>query len=291
MTLGRWGVAGTDVIRERRADELAEILAGLEERGIGTIWFGENVGGEAFATAGVLLGRSSRLGVATGIANMAARAPAAMAAGSRILSEAYPDRFALGIGVSHAAIVEAYGGTPVASPLTQLRDYLDAMNATPPGAGEHPAPILVSALGPRMLELTAARGLGVHAWNVTPEHTATARAAVGPDGLVAPRQAVMLCDDAATVRAVGRRHLSKYLVFPNYRREWRRQGFDERDLDGEASDRLVDAMVAWGSTASILERLAEHHEAGADHVAVHPLPRPGTTAAEAVLELAEVLPA
>lgn len=290
MTLGRWGVAGTDIVREHHPSELQPVLEALEQAGVGTIWFGENVGGESFATAGVLLARSSTLVVATGVANMAARAPASMAAGRRILGDAYRGRFALGIGVSHRSIVEAYGGTPDPSPLAALGAYLDAMDTTPGGPGDPPAPVLFAALGPRMLELTAARGLGVHAWNVTPAHTASARAVVGPGPLVAPRQAVLLCDDAAAARAAGRAHLSKYLAFANYRKAWRQQGFGDDDLVGGGSDRLVDAMVAWGPPGAVLARLREHRDAGADHVAVHALPRPGMTAAEAVHELLEVLP-
>lgn len=290
MTLGRWGVAGTDVVRQLPPSALAPVLADLEASGIGTVWFGENVGGEAFATAGVLLARSTTIVVAPGVANMAARAPAATAAGRRILGEAHPGRFALALGVSHAGIIRAYGGEPDPSPLRALAAYLDAMDATPGGAGEDPGPLLVSALGPKMLELTAARGLGVHAWNVTAEHTAAAREALGPEGLVAPRQAALLCDDAATAREVGRAHLAKYLGFPNYRKAWERQGFGDGDLDGRGSDRLVDAMVAWGPTDAVLARLREHHDAGADHVAVHALQRPGAPPADAVRELAAVLP-
>lgn len=288
MSLGRWGVALTDVLRQEPPSALAGILGHLEGTGVGTVWFGENVGGEALATAGLLLARSSSVVVAPGVANMAARAPAALAAGARILADAHPGRIAVGVGVSHRAIVEAYGGTYDRSPLRALSAYLDAMEVTPGWPGEHPVPLLVPALGPRMLELTAERGLGVHAWNVTPQHTATARGVLGA-GLVAPRQAVLLSDDPATARAVGRAHLGKYLAFPNYRRAWQRQGFDDDDLAGGGSDRLVDAMVAWGATESVLARLHAHHDAGADHVAVHALARPGTSAAEAVGELVEVL--
>jgi probable F420-dependent oxidoreductase len=288
VILGAYGVAGTPMVRQLPPAELGDALAALEEAGVGTVWFGENVGDEAFATAGVLLARSARLVIAPGVANIAARSPVAMAAGRRILAAAHPGRFAIALGVSHGPIIAAYGGRPDGSPLERLARYLDAMT-TAPGWSPDDGPVLVAALGPRMLELAAERRRGVHAWNVTAEHTAVARAAVGPSVQVAPRHAVLLCGDPVTARTVGRRHLAGYLDFPNYRRSWLRQGFAERDLAGGGSDRLVDAMVAWGSVEQVAARLAEVRAAGADHIAVHALVRPGCGAAGAAIEAANLL--
>jgi probable F420-dependent oxidoreductase len=287
--LPAWGMAITGVVRGSHAAKIAGFLADLEALGIGAVWFGESVGGESFATAGVLLARSERLVVAPGVANIAARSAAAMAAGRRILTEAYPKRFLLGLGSTHAAIIAGYGGRPIDSQLDHLTDYLDVMAATPGGIGDPAMPIVIAALGPRMLDLAAARGFGTHPWNVTLDRIAWMRERVGPDMLLAPRQAVLLCDDATVARSVARQHLATYLVFPNYRRNWHRQGFDDADLADGGSDALVDAMVAWGDEDAVLDHLDALRDAGTDHIAVHALSRPGMTPAAAALEVADLL--
>ena len=287
--LPSFGMAITDVLRQQPRAEVRAVLEHLESSGVGVVWFGESVGGESMATSGVLLADSSRLIVAPGIANIAARTPPAMAAGRRILTAAYPGRFLLGLGSSHESIVRAYGAAPTPNPLAALRDYIEAMLATPGGVGDGTVPIVIAALGPKMLDLVVEFGFGTHPWNVTPEQLAWIRDRVGGATLLAPRQAIMLCDDAETARRVGRAHLAKYLAFPNYHRNWLRQGFTEADLTDGGSDRLVDEMIAWGTPDRVVERLTEVSDAGADHVSVHPLARPGWSPGDAAIEAATFL--
>jgi probable F420-dependent oxidoreductase len=289
ITLGDYGMAITDVIRQHLPDDVTAVLGQLEAHGVWAVWFGESVGGESMATAGVLLARSKDLIVAPGIANIAARSPASMAAGRRILTDAYPGRFLLGLGSSHESIVRSYGAAPIGSQLESLRSYVDAMHSTPGGVGNRRVPIVIAALGPKMLDLSVEYGFGTHPWNVTVERLAWMRARVGPDTLIAPRQAIMLCDDVDLARRAGRAHLAKYLEFPNYRRNWLRQGYTEDDLSAGGSDRLVDGMIAWGPPDRVARRLRELWDAGVDHLGIHPLPRPDQTTADTVVEAAVFL--
>jgi len=200
----------------------------------------------------------------------------AMAAGQKTLAEAWPGRFLLGIGVSHAPIV-GMRGHGYDRPLTFMRQYLDAMdaaiyNAPPPAA----APRVIGALAPKMLALAAERTEGAHPYFVPPEHTRRARAALGPGKLLAPEQAVVLERDATVARGVARRHMQMYLQLPNYVNNLRRLGFGDDDLQRGGSDRLVDAIVAWGDVGAVVDRVRAHHEAGADHVCIQVLPREAT---------------
>ncbi len=173
--------------------------------------------------------------------------------------------------------------------MAALERYLDLMAAERGGSPRDGGPVVVAALGPRMLELCARRGVGVHPWNVTSEHTAAARAMLGRELMVAPRQAVMLCTNRDDVLAASRAHLRRYLQYPNYVCNWQRQGFSDDDLSDGGSERLVEAMVAWGAPERALERVAEHRDAGADHVVVQALPPPGESATSALLEIAQGL--
>jgi probable F420-dependent oxidoreductase len=274
--LGTIGVAITEATRWP-GSAFAPFLAALEERGVGSVWFGENVGGESMATAGLLLAASTSLVVATGVANTAARSPAAMQAGARILGEANPGRFVLGIGASHRAIVDAYGATTSGGPIDHMRTYLEAMAATPHTTAPSPAvPVVIAALGPRMLDLASAKTDGAHPFNVTPAHTVLAREALGRDAWLVPRQAVLRCTQPSEAREIARRHLGRYLTFSNYRRSLAREGFTDEDLADNGSDRLADALVAWGTDSVIDARITEHLAAGADHVVVQPLTASGT---------------
>ena len=154
-------------------------------------------------------------------------------------------------------------------PLARTAAFLDELDAAVPPLA--PANRVLAALGPKMLELARARTAGVHPYLVTPEHTAIARAAVGPDALVAPEQALVLETDPAAARAIARVHLSTYLGLPNYANNWRRLGYTEDDIADGGSDRLVDALVAWGDEAALAARVQEHRDAGADHVCVQVL--------------------
>jgi probable F420-dependent oxidoreductase len=253
------------------ADARAAVRA-IEELGYGAVWFPEGVGTkEAMSQAATLLGWTERIVVATGIANLYARDPMAMANGARALAEAYPGRFLLGIGVSHAPAVAARGGS-YGKPLTTMRAYLDAMDGAPyrgPQADETPR--ILAALGPRMLRLAAERSLGSHPYFVPVAHTRVARETMGPGPVLAPEQAVVLETDPARARGVARSHTGYYLGADNYRRNLLRLGWSEGHLAGEGSDDLVDAIVAWGDEQAIAARVQAHLAAGADHVCIQAL--------------------
>jgi probable F420-dependent oxidoreductase len=250
-----------------------EAVAELEGLGYGAVWFGEAVGREALTNAGVLLAGSKRIVIATGIANIYARDPLAMSAGQKTLAEAYPNRFLLGLGVSHVPLVEKLRGHVYEKPVATMRAYLDAMDramfqAVPPST--RPLRVL-AALGPKMLELAAERADGAHPYNVTPEHTAQARKILGPNPMLCPEQAVILETDASKARQIGRKFLHVYLKLPNYRNNWIRLGYSEEDCNNGGSDRLVDALIAWGDVGAIRDRVRAHHAAGADHVCIQVL--------------------
>jgi probable F420-dependent oxidoreductase len=225
--------------------------------------------------AGLLLSATSTLTVALGIANIYARDAMTTAAAQKTLAEAYPDRFLLGLGVSSPVLVEKVRGHDYDKPFSYMKTYLEAMDRAPFNAvGPSGAPERVlAALGPKMLELSATHANGAHPYLTTPEHTSTARQLLGSDVLLAPEQMVVLESDSSTARAIGRASVSFYLRAPGYLANLRRLGFSDDDwADPKApADRLVDAIVAWGGIDAALERVREHHDAGADHVAVQVL--------------------
>jgi probable F420-dependent oxidoreductase len=272
MSLGRVGV-WLGSIALLGADEERSAVRELEAAGYETIWFGESpYNKEALSHAALLLDATERVTVATGIANIWLRSPAAAANGAATLAEAHPGRFVLGLGVSHAPAV-TFIGQNYSKPLTRMREYLDAMDAgrytaAPP---PEPAPRLLAALGPKMLELARDRSQGAHPYLTTPAHTRHAREILGAGPLLAPEQAFVLEPDPARARAIARGHLEYYLTLPNYRNNWLRSGFEANDVAEGGSDKLVDALVAWGDEAAVRERLEEHVAAGADHVALQAL--------------------
>jgi probable F420-dependent oxidoreductase len=260
--------------------ELGSVAREIEALGYGTVWYGESPGRrETLTQAALLLAATERLVVATGIANVYLRDASATNAGSRTLAAAYPGRFVLGLGVSHAPLIHGILGHEYGKPLRTMRTYLDAMDSTPlrtPEAAEPGPPVLLAALGPKMLQLARDRTQGAHPYLVTPEHTREAREALGPDRLLAVEQAVVLTPDRAEGLRRGRVHLERYKTLPNYRNNWHRLGFSEDETQGELSDRLVEALVVWGDEDAIAARVAEHRAAGADHVCVQVLgERPG----------------
>jgi len=247
-------------------------VAELEELGWSSLWCWEVFGREALTNAGLLLAATRRMVLGTGIANIWARDPAAMAAAQRTLAEAYPARFVLGIGVSHGPLVDARGHR-YQRPLDKMRAYLDAMDAAPwqgPPLAEEP-PRVLAALGPRMLALAAERAAGALTYNATPEATAWARSILGAGPLLAVEQAVVVEDDPAEARRIARGLLAFYMTLPNYLRAWERLGFGPEDRAEGGSDRMVDAVVAWGGPEAIAERVRAHLDAGADHVCLQVL--------------------
>jgi probable F420-dependent oxidoreductase len=287
--LGKVGVWLGPIALEPAAVE-REAVRELEQLGYGSAWFGESpFNREAFAHAATLLGATERLVVGTGIAQIWARDAIAMANGANALADAFPGRFVLGIGVSHRALAPMRDREYV-RPLETMRAYLDAMDAAQyrlPAPAEPPT-VVIAALAPGMLSLAGERTAGTHPYLVTPEHTRVARATVGPGKLVLPEQAVVLTTDPDIARTAARDHLRLYLGLENYVNNWRRLGFEEADFTDGGSDRLVDALVAWGDEDAIAARVREHLDAGADHVCVQAV---GTDSLGQLRRLAPVLTA
>jgi len=269
--LGRVGL-WTRQLDIQPAQQVRATVAELEELGWGALWLWEVSGREALTSAGLLLAATRRMVIGTGIANIWARDPLAMTAAQRTLTEAYPGRFVLGVGVSHGPLVDARGHR-YQRPLDTMRTYLDAMDAAPwqgPPLEEEP-PRVLAALGPRMLALAADRAAGALTYNATPEDTAWARSVLGAGPLLAVEQAVVLEEDPAEARRIARGLLAFYLTLPNYVRAWERAGFGPEDRAGGGSDRMVDAVVAWGGPEAITQRVRAHLDAGADHVCLQVL--------------------
>ncbi len=290
MDIGRIGI-WTFSLDLQPAGRSQEAAAEIEALGYGAIWIPEALGREAFANAGLLLAGTRKIAIATGIANIWVRDPMAMAGAQKTLTEAYPDRFLLGIGVSHAPLV-GMRGHDYTKPLSAMRRYLDAMASAPfmamPPSTE-PATV-IGALAPKMLELAAERTKGAHPYFVPPEHTAFARERMGKGPLLAPEQAVILEKGAGKARAIARGHMATYLGLPNYANNLKRLGFTDTDIGDGGSDRLVDAIVAWGSIDDIARRIRAHHDAGADHVCIQVLdPDPRVVPMQQWRELAAAL--
>lgn len=273
MKLGRLGVwASMDGLS---AADGAAFAKRVEGWGYAALWLPESRGRNVLVHSAWLLANTSRLIVAPGIANIYARDAMAMANGQRALAEQSGGRFLLGIGVSHAPTVAGLRGHAYGKPIATMRRYLEAMREAPylaPEPAEKPLTIL-AALRPRMLALSAELADGAHPYNVTPEHTAEARALLGPGKLLCPEMMVLLESDPATARNAARLGLANYLRLDNYLENWRRLGFGDADFAGGGSDRLVDAMVAWGDEDAIRARIQQHWDAGADHVciqSIHP---------------------
>lgn len=267
--MGVW----TFALDRQRAEDARAFVRQVETLGYPGLWIPEGLGSkDAFAHAGRLLAASERLVVATGIASIWARDGYAAANGSRALADAYPGRFVLGIGVSHSYTVERRGHA-YERPFLAMRSYLEAMDTARYGGPQpdRPAPLLLAALGPKMLELAAERAAGAHTYFVPPEHTEVARTVLGPEPFLSPEQAVVLETDPVRARAVARKYMGGYLGLPNYANNLRRLGWVDEDLADGGSDRLVDAIVAWGDVEAVAARVRAHLEAGADHVSVQAL--------------------
>ncbi len=262
-----WGFAGAP------AATLREALPEIEELGYGAVWYPEAIGKECLSTAALLLSWSKRIVVASGIANIYARDAWASANGARTIGEAFPGRFVFGIGVSHSHAV-AGRGHEYLRPIPAMRAYLDAMDAAVYRGPEpaEPVPLILAALGPKMLDLARERTAGAHPYFVPVEHTATARERLGPDRLLLVEQAVILTTDEAKAREIAREHTTFYLGAENYRNSMLRLGLEESDLENGGSDRLLERIVVWGDEDAIRTRVQAHLDAGADHVCIQTLP-------------------
>jgi probable F420-dependent oxidoreductase len=271
MRLGSIGV--WYFLESLSAKESAEAARRIESLGYSALWIPEAVGREAFSQSSWLLANTERLIIATGIANIYARDPAATAAAQKTLAEQSGGRFLLGLGVSHRPMVEGVRGHVYAKPVATMRAYLEGMKKAPYMSvppGETP-PTVLAALGPQMLKLAASMTQGAHPYFTTPEHTAFARKTLGPDPWLCVEQKVLLETDATKARALARATAAIYLGLENYRNNWLRLGFTEADFANGGSDRFIDATVAWGDLSVIQKRVRAHLDAGASHVCVQPI--------------------
>jgi probable F420-dependent oxidoreductase len=245
---------------------VADAAAELEQLGYSALWIPGRGGGQIFDAASALLRATERITVATGILNVWMHDPEFVAAQRAELADGFDGRFLLGLGVSHARVVDRDQPGRYGRPLETMRAYLESLDvAAPPVAVDDR---VLAALGPRMLELARDRAAGAHPYLVTPEHTRRAREILGAGPLLAPEQGVVLESEPARARASAREHLERYLELPNYTNSLRRLGFGDDDLRNGGSERLVDAVIAWGDTDAIAARLREHRDAGADHVCI-----------------------
>ena len=276
MQLGKLGVwFFTDRLN---AQEAATAARRMEDLGYAALWIPETVGRDPFAHAAWLLANTERLVVATGIANIYHREPGVCAQAQKTLAEQSANRFLLGLGVSHKPLVEGLRGLAYGPPVATMRDYLAKM-ATSPYAAVAPneaPPVVIAALGPKMLALAGQAADGAHPYFTSPAHTRMAREILGPDKWLCVEQKVVLETDPANARARARAAAKTYLALPNYQNNWLRMGLSRQDFaaDGdnaEPSDAFIDATFAWGDAARIRERIDEHFAAGASHVCIQPV--------------------
>jgi len=262
--VGVWSVP----LRYGDPGRAAEAAAELEELGFGALWIPDS-GGSVLESVENLLKATEHTTIATGVLNLWMHDPAQVAATYAELREAHADRFLLGIGVSQAAVVDAsLEPGRYRKPLAAMRAYLDDLDAAPaPVPSDHR---VLAAIGPKMLALSAERAGGAHPYLILPDNTREAREILGTGPLLAPEQTVVLTDDADEARTIGREFLSGYLGFATYANKMLQSGFSADDVE-TVSDRLVDALVAWGDEDAILRRVDEHLDAGADHVALQVL--------------------
>jgi probable F420-dependent oxidoreductase len=279
--LGVW--AATDGLSAAAA---AAFSKRVEAWGYGALWIPEAIGREVFSASAWLLANTSRLIVASGIANIYARDSFAAAAAQKGLNEQSGGRFLLGLGVSHIPFVQGMRKHEYGKPVATMRSYLEGIAAAPykAVAPESPPRTVLAALGPKMLALAGELTDGAHPYNVTPEHTHEARGILGKNKLLCVEQGAVLETDPTRARAVARRFLKIYLGLPNYVNNWRRLGFTDADFAAGGSDRLIDSIVVWGDEKAVRKRIEAHWQAGADHVCVQAIGADGQTD-ERLLEL------
>lgn len=269
-SLGKLGV--WTFIDGMTAPEVAGFAQRIEEWGYGTLWLPEAVGRDPFSIISYLAAQTDRLVFATGIANIYARDAMSMNAIRRTVGELAPGRFVMGLGVSHAPLVSDIRGHEYKKPVTTMRNYLEGMEQSlfMSVPAEEEAPIVLAALRTNMLKLAADKVAGAHPYFVPPEHTAKARETLGPDAWLCPEQMVLLETNPEKARGIARQHMATYIDLPNYRNNLLELDFVVEDFENGGSDKLVDAIVAWGGEDAIRQRIQAHWDAGADHVAIQP---------------------
>jgi len=269
MTMGPIGIwaAGTWGHPERVA-EAADVASELDDLGFAALWVSAGFGDGLPPTFGMLLDATRRMSIATGILSIWHSTPVQSAEGFAALELAHPGRFILGLGASHAVVVDS-AERKYEKPYSRMVAYLDELSALRPTVPN--SAMVLAALGPRMLALAAERTAGAHPYFMPVEHTAQARELLGVGPFVAPELAVVLEANPDKARAIAREHVSVYLGLPNYTNSLRLFGYGDDDLRDGGSDRLVDAIVAWGDLDQIAARVRAHRDAGADHVSLQVL--------------------
>ena len=255
-------------LRYGDSGEAASAATELEQLGYSALWL-PDVGGELFAALENVLGATDDVTIATGVMNLWMHPAADAGAEYARLVDVHGDRLLMGIGVSHGPLIDMVQPGNYDKPLARTAEYLDALDAADPTIPVERR--MLAALGPKMLALAGARTSGTHLYNTWPEHTAAARAALGPDGLVMPEQAVVLEADPDRARTIARQFLAAYLMLPNYANNWFRFGFTPEDAEHGGTDALVDAIVAWGDVDALVARVQAQFDAGADHVCIQVL--------------------
>jgi probable F420-dependent oxidoreductase len=245
--------------------EVADAAAELESLGYSALWL-PDVGGDLFPAVENVLAATTTTTAATGILNLWMHTPAETAEAYARLTGEHGRRWLVGIGVSHGPFIDMVKPGEYVKPLAKTEAYLDDLDRESPTVPADDR--VLAALGPKMLALAGRKAAGTHPYNVTPDHTAAARAALGPGKLVAPEQAVVLETDPDKARAAARAFLATYLALPNYANNWFRHGLTPEDAEDGGSDRLVDALIAWGDLDTIAARVQAHRDAGADHVCI-----------------------
>jgi len=259
--VGIWSTA----FRRAPLEQVSAAAAELESLGFDTLWVPGSSGGDVFERSRILLQATSRVVVATGVVNIWMHPVTEVAERFDELSTESGDRFVLGLGCSHAALVER-AGMRYQAPVRRMVDFLDELEHSAVVPRER---LVLAALGPRMLAVARERGAGAHPFNVTAAHTSWARAALGDGPLLIPEVKVLFERDAREARSVARSVLAPHLRLPNYVANLRRLGFTDDDLSGTGSDRLVDALVAWGDESDVRQRIDEHVTAGATAVCLN----------------------
>ena len=267
----------------------AGVASRVERLGYGALWVGGgNTKPSAFARIEAALAGSTTLVLATGIASIWAWEPAELARQARSIALGHPGRFLLGLGVSHAPLVE-HLGLSYERPYSAMERFLADLAAATADERGPQVPLALAALGDKMLALSGRESVGAHPYFVPVEHTRHAREVLGAGPLLAPELAVVAETDPSAARAVARGYMQRYLALPNYAGNLLRLGYLDEDLADGGSDRLVDAIVAWGSPSDIATRVREHLDAGADHVCIQPLAPGGSVDYEALEALAPLL--